>query len=91
MGKKGETHEILTIKQKRLLITHASEGPKKTQDELVKWVSDTFKVKINRTTVSKILKKKDELKEAITDNVKRQSRVRFPKLEEALFEWVIQQ
>ena len=62
MGKKGERHDgYLTIRQKQQLIEYESEGPKKTQDDIVKWVSDTFRVKISRSTVSKILKKKDAL------------------------------
>ena len=61
MGKKGEKHVSLKLHQKQELIKYATDNPNYTQDDYVKWVDKQFKVTLSRTTVSKILSKKNDI------------------------------
>lgn len=101
MGKKGEKHGLLTIKQKAQLIQHDREEPGKTQKELAYWVKDQFGVTVNRSTISKILNRKKNKDEDDTEthpvitrslhqpNSKRMSSVRFPEVEKELIKWIL--
>ncbi|KAG0439476.1 Tigger transposable element-derived protein 6 [Dictyocoela muelleri] len=79
---------FLTIKEKHSLIKFKKENPKFTQEEIVKWICKNFDKSINRTTVSKILKKFK-----CTDNFfshqKKQRTVKFTELENKLLTWFI--
>ena len=61
-----------------------------THEELKNWFNDKYKLSIERSTVSKIIKKFIINNEEKNLNVKKNRKPKFPHLESALFEWVLQ-
>jgi hypothetical protein len=93
MGKKGEKHVSLTRAQKSKLCSFAKENKHLKQNDLKDWVKETFKLDVNRSTISKILNfknfnfcKKNYSIEGDSQNIgnqssKRAKNVNFPELE----------
>ena len=82
-------HSSLTFEQ-QLKIKEKFEGNKRIkQQELANWANSEFKTNIDRSTVSKLLKRLEN------HNInpkylqtRRMKQVKFPELDEKLFEWV---
>jgi hypothetical protein len=55
----------------------------------VDWVSKKFDLKIDRSTVSKIIKNSESILESTKFCARRSKVVKFPKLEEMLREWFL--
>jgi len=72
----------LTLEQKNLIKKKSEDNPK----GLTQWANKTFNVSLDRSTVSKMIKKKYN-EEKNNSQVKRKSVVKFPVLESALLEW----
>ena len=66
------------------------ENPNMTQQELVAWAESEFGIRITQGTVSNTLKRSAELltgTEGRSRDAKRHKGVKYPLMEEALFEW----
>jgi len=86
------TRTVLTNLQRHELCLKKQNNPAMTQKDLVEWCELTFKVKIDQTTVSRILKRSNEFLDI--DKLdkplqKRARNVKFPELEDALLEWCL--
>ncbi|TYZ68067.1 hypothetical protein PybrP1_010288 [[Pythium] brassicae (nom. inval.)] len=83
----------LTIEEKQALIAKAEQEPTWSQSVLAKWATTTFQLytPLNRTTVSKILLRAEEIKSADEFFLKRYNvtRPQFPALEQELVEWIV--
>lgn len=83
----------LTVEEKQALIAKAEQEPAWSQSVLAKWATTTFQLytPLNRTTVSKILLRADEIKSADEFFLKRYNvtRPQFPALEQELVEWIV--
>lgn len=83
----------LTIEEKQALIAKAETEPTWSQSVLAKWATTTFQLytPLNRTTVSKILLRAEEIKSADEFFLKRYNvtRPQFPALEQELVEWIV--
>jgi hypothetical protein len=83
----------LSIKQKFELFNYARSNPHLKQTDLVDWINKEFKLKVDRSTVSKIInnpafEKKNKESEENIDGI-RSKPVRFPELESLLKEWFL--
>jgi hypothetical protein len=86
------TKTVLTNLQRREICLKKRDNPAITQKDLVEWCELTLKVKIDQTTVSRVLKRSSEFLDTDKPNKplqKRARNVKFPELEEALLEWFL--
>ena len=76
--------------QKYKLCLYARDNDK-TRTEYVNWVENKWKVRVNESTITRILQKKDLLlhNEITTPDAKRHRSVTYPELEQALKEFVL--
>ena len=76
--------------QKYELCLYARDNDK-TRTEYVNWVENKWKVRVNESTITHILQKKDVLlrNEITTPDAKRHRSVTYPELEHALKEFVL--
>lgn len=83
----------LTVEEKQQLIAKAEQEPTWSQSALAKWATATFGLytPLNRTTVSKILLRAEEIKSVDEFFLKRYNvtRPQFPELEEELVQWIV--
>lgn len=82
----------LTNHQRRAICLKKRDDPAITQKDLVQWCEQEFSVKIDQTTVSRVLKRSSEFLATDTLNKplqKRARNVKFPELEEAVLEWCL--
>ena len=89
MPKKGVKHVSIIRQQKIDLKKKSIADPNMTHEELKNWFNDKYKLSIERSTVSKIIKKFIINNEEKNLNVKKNRKPKFPHLESALFEWVL--
>src|SRR4051812_22841114 len=87
-----KTRSSLTKKQCKEICIYASKYPGKNQTEIASFFNIQWVKNMDRSTISKILKKKEEFL-AIEDNSiyalsKRSCQVKVPQLNEALRIWV---
>ena len=80
----------LTDIQKYELCLYARDNDK-TRTEYVNWVENKWGVRVNESTITRILQKKDLLlhNEITTPDAKRHRSVTYPELEQALKEFVL--
>lgn len=88
MSKKIEKMS-LNLSQKIQLCEHSRGNKSLKQSDLVDWVSKKFGLKIDRSTVSKILINSESILESTKSSAMRSKAVKFPKLEEMLREWFL--
>jgi hypothetical protein len=88
MSKKIEKMS-LNLSQKIQLCKHSRDNKPLKQSDLVDWVSKKFDLKVDRSTVSKILKNSESILESTKSSAIRSKVVKFPKLEEMLREWFL--
>jgi hypothetical protein len=91
MGKKGEKHVSLTIKQKLQLCSFFRENKHLKLQDLVEYVKKEFGPVVDRSTIGKILKNpKYNLPHYDWNKAcKRLKNVNFPELESQLLEWFL--
>ena len=71
------------------------ENKNSTQNELIAWLDETYKLKVSQGTVSNTLKRLQELlrgaetSQVSNPNLKRQKAVTYPLMEEALNNWFL--
>jgi DDE superfamily endonuclease/Tc5 transposase DNA-binding domain len=92
--KQGYQDGFLTLSQKAELVNYAKNNPRENQDDLAKWAARHFKLQkvLHRTTVGRILKRKEEF-EAISpynQSIKRKRIAPNSPFETALVNWVLQ-
>jgi hypothetical protein len=91
MGKKGEKHVSLTIKQKHQLCLFYLQNKHLKLHDLVGYVKKEFNNEIDRSTIGKILKnpKYNFQYDEGNKTLKRFKNVNFPELESQLLEWFL--
>ncbi|KAL0244486.1 hypothetical protein GEMRC1_008570 [Eukaryota sp. GEM-RC1] len=81
----------LSLQQKRSLCFYSAQEPNPTTYQLIQWVLDTYGFKLHRTTVGKILKSCDHLRDDSlfsSSGVRKRIRpVKFPAFDASLYEW----
>ncbi|CAG8716431.1 24471_t:CDS:1, partial [Gigaspora rosea] len=77
----------LTNKQRREIIEFKNQNPNTSHVELVQWVKKEYNLEVHPSTISRIIKNKEDIGE--NPMKKRQKNVQFPNLENALHEWVL--
>ncbi|XP_047339127.1 CENP-B homolog protein 2-like [Impatiens glandulifera] len=89
---KGVQHTTMTYEMHKALCEYKSENPTSSQKELQKWVFEKFNIQISQATISNTIKR--SLKYLSADLMKpndiRHKSVKFPNLENALYEWILQ-
>lgn len=85
---KRKDKTTLTNKQRQDIVTYKSKHPSITNVELVDWVKKEFKLDVHPSTIGRLIKNKDDIRNNPT--TKRQRTVQHPELENALLEWVLQ-
>ena len=81
----------LTDSQKYELCLYARDH-KKSRAEYVNWIENKWQVRVNESTITRILQRSNQLlseKEIIAPNAKRHRSVTYPELEQALKEFVL--
>ena len=90
MGKKGEIHVFLTREQKSKLCIYVKGHKNLNQNKLKQWIKNTFKLDVNRSTISKIITRYDSIESDPQNignhNSKRNKIVTSPKLETELLD-----
>ena len=89
MGKAGEKHVSLTKEEKLRVIHEHDRGDKKTQNELVAWITKTMKKNVSRASVAKMIKNRDKLDQMLNPESKRVSSVDHPLHDKSLYEWIL--
>jgi hypothetical protein len=92
MSRKGVKHVSLTNKQKIELCNFSRDNPKVKQSDLVQWVMKTYDLKVDRSTISKILNNTsfNQKNTKVTQlDSKRTKKVQFPQLDDMLTEWFL--
>jgi hypothetical protein len=85
MSRLNEAERLAICEKKR-------KNPSMTQGELVKWAKEKLGKSVSQGTVSNTLKRSAELladTTVIDAKRKRQSKVKYPELEERLLEWIL--
>ncbi|CAG8690448.1 25980_t:CDS:1, partial [Gigaspora rosea] len=85
---KRKDKTTLTNKQRQDIVTYKNKHSNITNVELVDWVKKEFKLDVHSSTIGRLIKNKDDIRNNPT--VKRQRTVQYPELENALLEWVLQ-
>ncbi|XP_058113772.1 CENP-B homolog protein 2-like [Magnolia sinica] len=85
----------LTVGQKKAICEENERDPQKTQEQLAVFVQEKFNLskKPSQATICQVLKRKKEFLKVdgtLQESVKRRSIPRFPKIEAALSNWVLQ-
>jgi arginine repressor len=83
-----KTKTALTNEQRKAIIKHKEKHPQISQTDLVDWIKQTMDLKVHQSTISRLIKNKDEIGENLL--AKRQKTVQYPVLENTLFEWILQ-
>jgi len=81
----------LTDSQKYELCLYARDN-KKSRAEYVNWIENKWQVRVNESTITRILQRSNQLlseEEIIAPNAKRHRSVTYPELEQALREFVL--
>ncbi|CAG8709973.1 32718_t:CDS:1, partial [Gigaspora margarita] len=86
--KSKETKTTLTNEQRKAIIKHKEKNPQISQINLVDWVKQTMDFKVHQSTISRLIKNKDEIEENLS--TKRQKTVQYPALENILYKWILQ-
>lgn len=73
--------------QKQEICRFARDHPTKKQVDIIDWFYDKYKIKLPKTTISGILKKKETYLNTDIVNKFRDRKAKFPELERALFLW----
>ncbi|CAG8753169.1 14788_t:CDS:2 [Gigaspora margarita] len=81
-----KTKTALTNKQRKAIINYKEKHPQISQTDLVDWIKQTMDLKVHQSTISHLIKNKDEIREIPL--TKRQKTVRYPVLENILFDWL---
>ncbi|CAG8716353.1 3899_t:CDS:2 [Dentiscutata erythropus] len=71
-----ETKTILTNKQRKDIIKHKEKNPQISQADLVSWVKQTMGLMVHQTTISRLIKNKEEIRK--NPVAKRQKTVQHP-------------
>ena len=82
----------LSERQRFLIAKHSASHPTLRHNELVTWASKNLGITVDRTTITKLLKRKDLLlkeEHEFANDVKRSRSVRCPKLDDALYRWFL--
>lgn len=90
MPRKGAKHTTMSDDIRICLCRHHTQNPELTQTDLVRWVYDSYGLKVTQATVSNTLKRKSELLGRTSEtnlSAKRQRSVRYPLMESALVDW----
>ena len=69
-----------------------SRDHKKSRAEYVNWIENKWQVRVNESTITRILQRSNQLlseKEIIAPNAKRRRSVTYPELEQALKEFIL--
>ncbi|CAG8681177.1 20259_t:CDS:1 [Gigaspora rosea] len=83
-----ETKTTLTNEQRKDIIKHKEKNSQLSQADLVSWVKQTMDLTVHQTTISRLIKNKEEIGE--NPVAKRQRTVQHPVLENTLIEWILQ-
>ncbi|CAG8781791.1 349_t:CDS:2, partial [Dentiscutata erythropus] len=79
-----KTKTALTNEQRKAIIKHKEKHPQISQTDLVDWVKQTMNLKVHQSTISRLIKNKDEIGE--NPLAKRQKMVQYLALENTLLE-----
>jgi hypothetical protein len=81
----------LTDSQRREICLYKRANPTKIQEEIAEWANDRFRVKVNRTTISRALQQSDRLlsHDIPIPSAKRHKVVKDPATDSALLEWFL--
>ncbi|CAG8558819.1 270_t:CDS:2 [Gigaspora margarita] len=79
-----KTKTALTNEQRKAIIKHKEKHPQISQTDLVDWVKQTIDLKVHQSTISCLIKNKDEIRKSLL--AKRQKTVQYPVLKNILFE-----
>src|SRR4051794_32684203 len=77
----------LNNEQRLAVISFKDQNPSTNDADLVNWVKETFNVDIHRTTINRLLKRKEEI--VGNPSAKRQRAVQYPDMENTLYEWIL--
>ena len=82
---------VMTDTQRLALIKQKQDEPSMTHAGLISWAEENFDLKISQSTVSKMLATSTEFlaKDYVPTDAKRQKNVKYPMVEEALYQWFL--
>lgn len=81
------TRTTLNNEQKMAVVKFKDQNPHTSNNDLVDWVKENFDLVVHPSTISRIIKGKDDIGE--NPSTKRQRALQCPEIEDALLEWVL--
>lgn len=85
-----DPHRTASEKERRFICQHKLKHNKATQDDLVLWARIYLNLKVNQSTISRLLKKKNEYATGVSfndANYRRKGAIKFPAIEQKTADW----
>ncbi|KAK9469293.1 hypothetical protein V1512DRAFT_250444 [Lipomyces arxii] len=88
-NKNEKANFSMTIEQRRQLCLYSQQHPEANQKQLIQWFREQFNASPSQAAISRCLKRKTDILESTDSDpsLKRQKKVMFPLMEEALSKW----